>query len=106
MNTEKKIKSYTGRTKSGKEFEKSNTTKTSFLEEISALPKTFRHMGEQYVPTGKVEMHTEQLGGATYKVATCTAKSKKGNSITLYQYNKKGRKDFGLPKKWDIDVTR
>lgn len=93
MNTEKKIKSYTGRTKSGKEFEKSHNTKTSFLEN-SALPKTFRHMGEQYVPTGKVEMHTEQLGGATYKVATCTAKSKKG------------RKDFGLPKKWDVDVTR
>lgn len=133
MKAEKKVKAYTRRTKSGKtvtvkahtskyeaaakkdatkkkgagkEFEKVKNKKTSFLEEISAPPKTFRHMGEQYVPTGKVKTHTEKLGGDTYKVATCTAKSKKGNSITLYQYDKKGRKDFGFPKKWDIDVTR
>lgn len=105
MNTEKKVKSYTRRMKSSNEFEESNNKKTSFLEEISALPKTFRHMGEQYIPTGKVSTHTEKLGGATYKVATCIAKSKKGNSITLYQYDKKGRKDFGMPKKWDVDVT-
>lgn len=126
MKQEKQVKSYTRRTKSGKtvtvkahtaKYEAANKkdaskkkgagkefeSKKNLLGEFSTLPKVFNHMGEQYVPTGKIKTHTEKLDGITYKVATCKAKNKKGKSISLYQYDKKGRKDFGMSKKWDVE---
>lgn len=102
MKQEKQVKSYTRRTKSGKtvtvkahtaKYEAANKkdaskkkgagkefeSKKNLLGEFSALPKVFNHMGEQYVPTGKIKTHTEKLDGTTYKVATCTAKNKKAS---------------------------
>lgn len=82
-----------------------NENKKLKMNEFHPLPKKFNYMGEQYIPTGKIRFHTEKDGdGDTYKVATCKAKSKRGNSITIGQYDKKGQKDFGGPI-WDVDVT-
>lgn len=133
MQAEKKVRSYTRRTKSGKivtvkahtakyeaadkkdatkkkgagkEFESTKAKKGSWMDELSPLPKRVNWQGEQYIPTGKIRTHTEKDGdGDTYKVATCKAKSKKGKTITIYQYDKKGQRDFGGSKKWDVDWT-
>ena len=130
MKTERKVRSYKRRTKNGKVITVKGHTRSISTSEMDKLkagayynmikyyksrekgklsddftpPKRFNYGGTSYFPVGNVKYHTERNGKDTYKVATIKATSKKGHSITLYKYDKKGQKDYGA-RKWDVDVT-